>query len=203
MSFKSKEVADTFRNAGNKHYSDKNFFEALIQYNASLCYAPHESELLGLAYANRSAVYFEMKLYEMSLRNIEFAKLNGYPVKNISTLDRRAEKCRQQIEIGNEVTKDENSFNLIKLTREGNFELPFVAKCLEMRENKKFGRFIITNCDLHVGEIIAIEKPYFKVMKSDSRYESCEEINKYQRCANCLMDNFLDLIPCTQCSSCE
>lgn len=201
MSFKSKEISDTLRNAGNKFYNDKNFFEALINYNASLCYAPHESESQGLAYANRSAVYFEMKLFNVSLNNIELAKKCGYPVKNISTLDRRAEKCRQQVE--NEVTKDEKSYDFIKLSREVNAKLPFVAKCLEMRENKKFGRFIITNSDLNVGEIIVIEKPFFKVMKSDGRYENCDETNKFQRCANCMNDNFLDLIPCSQCSLSE
>lgn len=206
MSFKSQEISDTLRNVGNKLYCDKNFFEALIQYNASLCFAPDSSESLALAYANRSAVYFELKLFDISLKNIEQAKLNGYPEKNISTLDRRAEKCRQQIElkkVEKDLMKDENLFNLIKLSKETNEKLPFIAKCLEMKKNKKFGRFIVTTCDLKVGEIIAIERPYFKVMKSDSRYDSCEETNKFQRCANCLKDNYLNLIPCSQCSSSE
>ena len=82
-SLKSSELADECRNAGNKLYCERNFFEALLKYNESLCFAMEGSEAVGLAYANRSAVYFELRLYEKCIRNIELAKLSGYPQKNV------------------------------------------------------------------------------------------------------------------------
>jgi SET and MYND domain-containing protein 4 len=70
-----------------------------------------------------------------------------------------------------------------------------------MKRSKDFGRFVVTNKDLKVGEILAIEEPHFKILKSDSRYENCQEMNKFQRCAVCLKDNLMHLIPCPSCTS--
>lgn len=198
---KSSENAEATRSAGNKFYVERSFFNALEKYNESLCFAVAGSEAIGLAFANRSAVYFEMKLYEKCLKNIELAKANGYPDKNFTILDKRVEKCAEQIKAGNEAQKDENPFDFIKLNHKANPKLPFVADCLELKSSDKFGRFVITNQDLRVGDIVAIEKPKFRIIKSDARYESCQEKNKFQRCAFCLKDNLMDLIPCESCSA--
>lgn len=200
-SSKSFEKGEIARSEGNKFYADRCFFDALLKYNKSLCHAINESEAIGLAYANRSAVYFEMKLYEKSLKNIQLAKENNYPKKNVSTLDKRAEKCQEQIKAGNEARNDDSPYDFIKLSYEENPRVPFVAKCLELKKSKKFGRYVVTNHDLKVGDIVAIEAPRFKVIKSDSRYESCVDANKYQRCAFCLKDCLMDLVPCKTCSS--
>lgn len=202
-SIKSSAYAEKTRTEGNKLYIEKSFFDALLKYNESLCYAEKGSEAIGLAYANRSAVYYELKFFEKSLENCELARQNGYPQKNIAILDKRAQKCLEQIEGGAEAKKDENPFDFIKLSHETNPKLPFVANCLELRRSEKFGRYVITNRDLKVGDIVAIEKPHFKIIKSDSRYEGCQGANRYQRCAFCLKSNLLDLIPCETCSSSE
>lgn len=198
---KSYERAEKTRNEGNKLFVQKSFFDALLNYNESLCYAERGSEAIGLAYANRSAVYYEMKLFENSLRNIELARHNGYPPKNIQNLDKRAQKCLQQIESGCEVKRDDDPFDFIKLSNEVNTNLPFVSNSLQLKRSEKFGRYIVASRDLKVGDIVAIEKPHFKVIKTDSRYDGCAEMNKYQRCAYCLRSCLLDLIPCATCSS--
>lgn len=198
---KSCERAEKTRNEGNRLFVQKSYFDALLHYNESLCYAERGSEAIGLAFANRSAVYYEMKLFEKSLHNIELARLNGYPQKNIQILDKRAEKCLQQIETGGAVKQDDNPFDFIKLSDDTNARLPFVSKSLELRRSEKFGRYVVTNRDLNVGDIVAIEKPHFKIIKTDSRYDGCDGMNKYQRCAFCLRSNLLDLIPCEICSS--
>lgn len=200
-STKSREIAEAARSEGNKFYAERSFFDALVKYNESLCHAIKGSEAVGLAFANRSAVYFEMKLFEKCLTNIKLAKENGYPEKNFSILDNRDRKCAELIKSGNELQKDENPFDFIKLTYEANPKLPFVSSCLELKRSEKFGRYVVTNQDLKVGDVVAIEEPQFKVLKSDARYEGCPETNIYQRCAYCLKDNLLDLIPCEMCSS--
>ncbi|KAL7017896.1 hypothetical protein ACKWTF_010560 [Chironomus riparius] len=198
-SFKSSEFADSSRAEGNKLYCERSFFDALVKYNESLCYAPEASEGIGLAYANRSAVYFEMKLYDKCLKNIELAKVNGYPEKNFHILDKRAQKCHELKAEQQQVL--ENPFDFIKLSYNANPRLPFVVNCLELRQNDAFGRYIVTTQDLNVGDILAIEEPHFKIIKSDSRYDSCPEMNKFQRCSVCLKDNLMDLIPCSYCIS--
>lgn len=200
---KSTEEAEKARSAGNKFYVERSFFDALVKYNESLCHAVAGSETVGLAFANRSAVFFELKLFETSLKNIELAKLNGYPLKNVTILDKRAEKCCEQIKAGSGILQDESPFDFIRLSYEANPTLPFVANCLVLKKSDKFGRYIITNRDLKVGDIVAIETPHFRVLKSDSRYDSCQQQNVYQRCSSCLKDNLMDLFPCGGCSSGE
>lgn len=68
-----------------------------------------------------------------------------------------------------------------------------------MKNDQKYGRHIVTNRALRVGDIIAIDDPTFKVVKADSRYSTCFESNTFQRCANCLHENLLSLIPCLSC----
>ena len=198
---KSNKRADEARSKGNKFYVDRSFHDALGKYNESLCNAVKGSEAYGMALANRSAVYFEMQMFEKCMRTIEHAKLNGYPEKNFSILDKRAEKCAEQIKAGKVDETAENPFDFIKLSYESNPKLPFVVDCLELKSSEKFGRFMTTKSDLKVGDIITIEEPKFKIIKSDSRYESCSENNKFLRCSFCLKDNFMDLIPCESCCS--
>jgi hypothetical protein len=129
------------------------------------------------------------------------AKANSYPEKNFHILDKRKEKCNEMMKNENKENKTDDPFDFIKLSYDSNPRLPFVVDCLELKHSDRFGRYIITNRDLNVGDILAIEEPHFKILKSDSRYDSCHEMNKYQRCAVCLQDNLLDLIPCSMCTS--
>lgn len=192
---KSDQLSSALRVEGNKLYSARNFFEALVKYNASLCHAPKQSENLGLAYANRSAVFLEMKLFKKTLNNIELAKNNNYPLENIEILEKRREKCvammTQQAKI------NESSF--FKLSYKPNKKLPFAVECLELRSNEKFGKYIVTNKNIKVGDILVLERPFCSVLLSESQFVDVDRTNKYQRCALCLIDNQLDLLPCGEC----
>lgn len=194
---KSSIKSESCRNEGNRFYVQKKFFDAIIKYNESLCYAEDQSENMGLAYANRSAVYYEMKLYEKSLKNIELAKTHYYPDRNREILKKREAKCRESMKNSLSISDDLSFF---KLSYEPNKSYQSIANCLEVKINNKYGRHIITNKSLSVGDIVAIEDPVYKVIKSDERYSTCYANNVYQRCANCLLENLLDLIPCTFCT---
>jgi hypothetical protein len=54
-----------------------------------LCFAKPGTEAVGLAYANRSAVYFCLDEFELCLRNIKLAKSHNYPLDKIQKLDKR------------------------------------------------------------------------------------------------------------------
>lgn len=186
---KSNQKSDQLRAEGNQFYAQKDFFDALLKYNESLCFAEPETENLGLAYANRSAVYFEMKLYDKCMMNVKLARDNHY--KNHEILNKREEKCAEMMKS----QKVENSVeNVFKLSHLENKNLRFIADCLEMKNDKKFGRHIVTNRALKVGDILAIEEPFCKIV---------QERFIHQRCAGCFKDNLLDLLPCSGCKKCK
>lgn len=80
----------------------------------------------------------------------------------------------------------------LKLSHEPNPKLPFISKCLELKSDDQFGRYVVTNKRLSAGDIISIEEPFSKCLLPSSSY-------KY--CVNCLKDNFLNLLPCKSCSA--
>jgi SET and MYND domain-containing protein 4 len=187
--------SEQLRIDGNKFYTQRSFFEALLKYNESLCYAETGSENLGFAFANRSAVFLEMKLYDKCLNNIELAKQNNYPEKSFEILNKREEKCKEMMK--NE--KSSATWNFFKLSHPPHKNIPFIADCLEVKISEKYGRHVITNRQLKVGEIIAIERPFCSILLSESKFVQVPERNIYQRCSNCLAENALDLIPCSTC----
>lgn len=197
LTIKSNERSEMLRSEGNKFYSQRNFFNAMLKYNESLCFAEPESENVGFAYANRSAIYFEKKLYEKCLRNIEMAKKHRYPESNFQILDKREEKCKELMK--QEMGKSSDPWSFFKLSYPPHKKIPFIAEALESKSSPKFGRYVITNRSLKVGDIIAIEQPYCNVLLSGSKLQEIPESNIYQRCAGCLKENGLDLIPCTAC----
>lgn len=191
---KSNAIADSYREAGNKFYAKKQFLDALEAYNKSLCFAEVKSVAIGLAYANRSAVFYELSLFDNCLHNIQLAKQNNYPADKMGKLDKRIETCLEMM--NNKVNTQDMSVSVgaeyFKLTRKANETLPYIADCLELKCDDKFGRYIITTSDLKPGDVVCIEEPFSKLLLPAQCY-------KY--CANCLKDNFLDLIACDSCTS--
>lgn len=193
---KSDEKAVSIRAEGNKFYSEKKFFDALLKYNESLCFARLGSENLGLAYANRSAVFFEMKLFGNSLKNIALAREFHYPPTKMEILTQREEKCQ---DMSKQQIQPINPWNFFKLSHKTNRKLRCAIDYLEFRSNDKFGKHIVTSRNIKVGDVLVIEKPFCSVLLSESRFVEIDRTNKFQRCAECLMDNQLDLIPCESC----
>lgn len=197
LEVKSNLESDNLRADGNKFYSQKKFFDALLKYNQSLCSAVPGSENVGLAYANRSAIYFEVKLYENCLKNIRMAKKSRYPEKSLEVLTKRKEKCVESM--GKQSDKLPNSWDFFKLSYPPNKKLPFIVDYLEVKQDEKYGRHIITHRDLKVGDVVSIEKPFSSILISESKFLKIPELNIYQRCSNCLKENALDLMPCDSC----
>lgn len=185
---KNEKFAEQYRNEGNQHYMKGEFFKALESYNKSLCFA--KSSQLSLAYSNRSAVYFEMKRYEKCLENIQLARENNYPVDKLPILQEREQKCLKMLE--SKPDEFDNTMHFFKLSYPPNKKIPFIADCLELHEDEKFDRHIITNKDLVVGDIIAIEEPFYKFLNRSV---------SYKRCSYCLKSSLLSLVPCPSCTS--
>lgn len=153
---------------------------------------------LALAYGNRSAVFFELKLYRQCLNNIRLAREFNCPSEKMSKLNDREEKCLQLMK--DDQQPGSNPFDYFKLSCPPNPKIPFVIDGLELSTNLKYGRHVITNRILKVGDIISIEEPMFSVLNSNSIVNNVPESNKFHYCSVCFNDNVLDLIPCDGCS---
>lgn len=60
---KSNKMSTALRELGNKHFSDKQWSSAIESYSKSISFAEIDTENLGLAYSNRSACFFQLKMY--------------------------------------------------------------------------------------------------------------------------------------------
>lgn len=172
-------------------------YTALELYNACACFAECNSEELSIAYANRSAVYLQLELYERCLENIELVKkMDSYPTRLMDKLLQRERQCHSELAAG---SASFNSKNLMdkytfepKLWHQPHSVVSGISETLELKENTKYGRFVITTKDINPGEIISIVAPYESELKKPYFYK---------RCAYCLSENQLSLIPCTGCTS--
>ncbi|XP_055678099.1 SET and MYND domain-containing protein 4-like [Lutzomyia longipalpis] len=183
---KSDAKAEEFRLKGNTFFKYKKNVEAIEEYNKSACYAVSK-EKISLAIANRSAVFFEMKMFRECLESIRMAREYGYPEQLKEKLDRREAKCKEEVE----KQPPKGEYFEPKIDLPVNEKIPFVAKCLTLREDKTFGRHIVTKEKIPAGTIIAIEKPYCKILAD-------KEI--YLRCSNCTDDVSYLLFPCDSCT---
>ncbi|XP_076629967.1 protein-lysine N-methyltransferase SMYD4-like [Colletes latitarsis] len=83
---KNAKESEKLRECGNKIFlsmplSSTSCMETLKLYTKSIAYAPHPSEQLALAYANRSAVLIKLHKYEECIRDIDRALALMYPEK--------------------------------------------------------------------------------------------------------------------------
>lgn len=185
---KNDMIAAACRDKGNKSYTNKEFIDAIVHYNQSLCLA-ESNAILALAYANRSAVCFEIQMYSACLTNIELSKQHDYPQDKLDKLNKRAETCQQLINEGAESDESQQmpvGKNHLKLSYPPHSKLPFIANCLELKSDDNFGRYIVANKRLVPGDVVCIESPFSTMLLP---------AHKFKHCLNCLSDNFMVLIP--------
>lgn len=172
---------------GKAHYIKKEYFEAILNINKSLCHGTpshHASALLI-----RSSIYFELQEFQTCLENISFCRQQAS--ENLLQLEELEIKCLKALK--NFSLYDDNPWNFFRLSYPVNSKIPCIVNCLEVVETFKFGRGVITTKQLNPGDIVAIEEPLFRMLNQESRY---------MRCANCMKSNKMNLIPCSgKCNS--
>lgn len=186
---KNEFLATSRREAGKKLYAERKYVEAMQEFNITLLSAPRWSDEIGLAYANRSACFFQLNMFQECLADIKMAKRSNYPVHLMNKLDARASKC--------EALKGANVKSVLfspckpSLSFEEHDKFAGVANCLEIRKNDEFGRHVVATSDLKIGQTILIEQPFSIVPQ-----KCCG--NYFDRCFHCFgkLKNF---ITCENC----
>ena len=106
---KSPKVAASLRTEGNQYFKTKNYMKALHKYTESLSYAPlleNDGEVkdssASLAFANRSAVLFQLEKHQLCLDDISHAFSMSYPPALAYKLHDRKGLCLMALGQSNE-----------------------------------------------------------------------------------------------------
>lgn len=182
---KSDATSTKDRMEGNDSFKKQNWDFALGKYNESLSYAEQGSPNIALAYANRSACFFNMKMYKESLVDIELARKNGYPANLMEKLDRREAECKKLL-----IEEATEKSDVTKLSFEPDEKFPFMANVLRVEKNADGKMVLVAKEDIEVGKTVVVEKAFTTCLYS-----------KYgMRCSMCLKGN-TNLLPCKKCNS--
>ncbi|XP_055694884.1 SET and MYND domain-containing protein 4-like [Lutzomyia longipalpis] len=182
---KSDMKAMIIRQEGNKFFKNAKYVEAVVAYNRSACYAV-SNEYISIAIGNRSAAFFEMKMYQECIESIRLAREFGYPERLKGKLIVREASCNEELRKRPKIREIFVPEIMVPVKE----EIPFVARSLVLRENMGFGRHVVTEEDIPAGTFIAIEEPYCKTLIDKDRYK---------RCATCFELVPDILIPCEKC----
>lgn len=181
---KCNELSTDFRREGNEKFADQKWLDAMDLYNESLCFGIR-SENVSIAYANRSACFFQLKMYETCIFDIDLAMKSIYPECLMPKLLKRKADCLKLIE----TTEKYKEFEP-KLSFEANENFPGMANVLQIECNPQFGRHITAKCDIDVGKTVLIEEAFVSAMFA----------NGSKSCCTCYKTT-VNLIACHKCSS--
>lgn len=205
---KSEAASVQFRTDGNGKFKQKHLPLALMLYTKCIANAPKNSESLGIGYANRSAVLYEQKLYDECLADIRLAKNSNYPQNLVHKLTERTKKAvsglKAQIKTDT-VSEESIDLNKSNSSLQSDLDLPTIlptnvnlkvtcaANNVCIKYSVTNGRYVAAVKDIQIGDIIAIEKPFAKLVLSD-----VSEANLLH-CHSCLRLCY-SLQPCRGCT---
>lgn len=184
---KSNKVAMEKRKLAINDFNNGDWNDAIDWLNESLCFAEIGTKSIGTAYADRSACFFNLKLYEKCLVDIELAMNNHYPKRLIPGLEKRKEICLVHIAKRQQNEKMDNFQLQAHLNECGYFA--GTSKTIELK--KQDGRYsMAAKQDIDVGEIIAVDKSFTKTLYTIYGW----------KCNICLKSN-TNLVPCKRCTT--
>lgn len=187
---KSNKKASEVRQVGNRLFLANDFRAAAEKYNESICWAEGKDEDLGIGYANRSAIYYEMEQYEFSLNNIELAKKHNYPQRLMAKLLAREINCKNKMKI--EHSKPTQRCLKLEMNLDANPKIPFMAAGIEQKVLPSYGRSMVAERAFKAGDVLLQEQAMLAAISPERKFTNCN---------HCSINNFDNLIPCPNCVS--
>lgn len=183
---KSNKIALEKRKLGRNDFDNRNWSDAMDWFNESLCFAEIGTKSVGIAYADRSACFFNMKMFEKCLIDIELAKRNNYPKHLIPELEKRKESCLTRLQ-HHQTGKNVNLALESHLKEYGYF----TGASEKIGIGVKVGRCSIeAKQNIDVGEIVAVDRAFTKTLFTIYGW----------KCNICLKSN-TNLVPCKRCTT--
>lgn len=182
-SYKDNQHSTELRMQGNMKYRVGEISAAMNLYNRSLCFAKPSSENIALAYASRSACFFQLKMYREALIDIELAKDAKISERILPKLEERKQQSLKLMD-----SLEPSRQNPMKLSYQADRQYPCMAKVLEIQKNEQFGRHLVARQDIPAGQTILIE----------SDFVSMRSNNDELVCYTCFRSK-VNFIACSQC----
>lgn len=172
------------RQEGNAYYKAGDWCKAMEKYNESLCFAEKHSPNISLAYANRSLVFRQMKIYEKCLKDIEMAKKAGYPANLMTKLNQRKDECLGFIERDGH----DQEFD-VKLSFDPDKKFPCMANVLKVEEDRNGKTTVVAKEDIDIGQVLVVEKSFISIL-----------FNGFEMKCNICLKSLTNLVPCDTCT---
>lgn len=184
-SMKDNKVAlEALSRAVEMPFNDENQRKMLQLLNKAISFAENNSEEARMAYGNRAMCSFRSFRHSLCLNDIAMAELNQSPL--LPSVKQLKEYCLETVE--NEILPMEGK---PELSFAADAEIPCFAQGLEVKYSKKYGKHIVTNRKLEIGETVIIEEAFCMVSDYDQ---------DHMQCANCF-ERMANLIPCANCTT--
>lgn len=191
------------RNKGNDLFRLKQYSEAMALYNQSLRFAKVDSENVALAYSNRSACFFHLRMYDEALNDIELSKAANVPRRLLQKLMDRKDECEKLKASVKPSVKPK-----VALDFEVNKKFPCLANVVGLKRNKEFGRHLIATTDIPVGKTVLLEDAFLLMgdneenmcntcFKTKANFIACSRCSEALFCnAECMNGNLTHIFEC-------
>lgn len=180
---KSSYESKHFRNLSEAAVKKALILTSLMFQNKSLCLATTED--LGSCYVARCENCFVFPAVAESIKNIEFSKGHKCPKSVISIAKNYEHVTTEYLQI--ETNTRANAYAKFEFERHTNTPHVVLHNSVIMKKGQ-----LITTKDLRIGDIIAVEHPFFGASFKASTYMNC---------ANCMKFAMFTLIPCDGCTT--
>lgn len=169
--------------------NNENLDNIIRRINKMLCIAETGRDGIGMVYGLRAMLFFDMKQYSSCLVDIELAKKCNMAANLLSHLEEVKQKCEEILYCDGR--NDSPVIDELKLSFPADEKIPCLALGLEVKQSMEFGKHIVTNRNLEVGQTVIIEEAFCMTPEDDESYSQCA--NCFERVAN--------LIPCQHCTA--
>lgn len=186
---KNDERAKQIRLEGDELFEDDEHYEAMELYNLATTFAIPGSEEFGLALSRRSVCFLQLNFLENCLTDIKLARQTQYPREKLHELAAREATCTALMADPNYKSGPHPVWEP-KLSFTEHTAFAGVADCLKIQKDSKFGRHVVTTCDLKIGQTILLEPTYAATLPRT--YEG------RARCWGCFKD-CMNFISCPNC----
>lgn len=183
---KSNEKSSALLHEGSQFFQESDFYRAIESYTKSLCFAESGSENMSMAFENRANCFYQLKLYDQALTDIELALEAGCTENALLKLEKLRVNCQQMKPVNGASQSIAESIR--KLDLEANRNFPCIADALTITNNERFGRHIIAKYDIGVGQNVLMEDSFASINSST-----------VQMCYTCLGEE-KNFIPCPECT---
>lgn len=156
--------------------------------NKALCLAEGDLEI-GRACMYRARSNFYLGRYSLIAADIALAKKKLAKIPDLAGLA-NFEECARSFEHA-KTCSFSSLVNEFELSVPADAKIPCFAHGLEIKQSKKFGKHIVTNRNLEIGETVIIEEAYCIASNAGATHSHC---------AFCFEEN-ANLIPCKNCSA--